>query len=151
MICKRTKPYEDFGVSVPAMPSGMTALGIFFFFGATMAFLAGFMLLRPGTVLDYLWKMNPSAYAEMAPLGRMIGPLFFLLSAVMALTGIGWFKRRSWGWILAVIIMATQFVGDLINMISGQYIRGGVGAIIAGALLLYLARPATRIVFNRTP
>src|SRR5437588_206818 len=141
---------ENRSPAAPGLSGGMTALGIFFFFGATMAFLAGFMLLRPGTVLDHLWKMNPSAYAEMAPLGRMIGPLFFLLSAVMALTGIGWFKRRSWGWVLAVIIMATQFVGDLINMIGGQYIRGGAGAIIAGALLFYLVRPATRRAFNRT-
>src|SRR5256885_10219173 len=94
----------------PAFSGGMTALGIFFFFGAAMAFLAGFALFWPGTILDHLWKINPSAYAAMAPLGRMIGPLFFLLSAVIALTGISWFKRRSWGWVLAVIIMATQFV-----------------------------------------
>ena len=134
----------------PAFSGGMTALGIFFFFGATMAFLAGFMLLRPGTVLDRLWKMNPSAHAEMAPLGKMIGPLFLLLSAVMVFAGIGWFKRRFWGWILAVIIMGTQFAGDMVNMLNGQYLRGGIGALIAASLLFYLARPATRRVFNRT-
>ena len=136
------------GSDAAKLSGGMIALGIFFFFGATMAFLAGFTLFCPGTVLDHLWKMNAPAYAEMAPLGKIIGPLFLLLSALMVLTGIGWFKRRFWGWILAVIIMGTQFVGDMVNMIRGEYIRGGVGALIAVSLLFYLARPATRRVFT---
>ena len=38
---------------------GMTAIGVFLLFGATMACLAGTTLVRPGTVLDRMWALNP--------------------------------------------------------------------------------------------
>lgn len=90
--------------SAALRPAGFTALGIFFFFGAAMALLAGCTLLWPGSALDRAWQLNPDAYKQMAPIGSRVGALFLLLSAVLLLTGIGWLKRRRWGWILAVII-----------------------------------------------
>lgn len=130
-------------------PAGFTALGLFFFFGTAMALLAGCTLLWPGSALDRAWKLNPDAYKQMAPAGNRIGPLFLLLSAVLLLTGIGWLKRRRWGWILAVIVMITQLLGDLMNVFLGYSLRGLVGVVIVAALLFYLFRPAVRGVFER--
>ena len=103
-----------------------------------MAGLAGTTLLWRGTVLDRAWTLNPTAYQQLSPLGSKIGILFLLLSSALLVSGIGWFRRRLWGWRLAVAIIATQVLGDIINLVRGDWLRGGIGVVIAGALLLYL-------------
>jgi len=131
-----------------SLPTGFTALGIFFFFGAAMALLAGCTLFWPGSALDRVWQLNPNAHTQMAPIGRKVGSLFLPLSIVLLLTGIGWLKRRRWGWIIAVIIIITELLGVLMNIYLGDYLRGLVGLIIVAALLYYLFRPAVRGVFE---
>jgi hypothetical protein len=123
---------------------GFTAMGIFLFFGSIMASFAATTLLWRGTVLDRLWALNPTAYKQLAPLGGTVGILFLLLGAALATAGIGWFRRRLWGWRLAVVIIAIQLLGDVVNVIRGDLLRGGTGVIIAGALLLFLLRSKIR-------
>ena len=119
-------------------PRGFTAIGVFLFFGAVMASLAATTLLWRGTVLDRLWTLNPTAYKQLAPLGRIVGILFLALSAALITAGIGWFQRRVWGWRLMVVIISTQVLGDVVSCVRGDWLRGGTGVIIAGALLLFL-------------
>ena len=126
---------------------GFTAIGIFLFFGAVMAGLAATTLLSPGTPLDRLWVLNPIAHNRLVHLGRTVGILFLLLGAALTAAGVGWFRRRLWAWRLAVVIIATQVVGDLVNCVRGDLLRGGTGVIIAGALLLFLLRPKIRDSF----
>jgi hypothetical protein len=95
-----------------------------------------------------MWALNPTAYRKLAPLGRTVGPLFLLLSATMVIASVGWFKRRFWGWGLAVGIISTQVAGDSINLVRGDFVRGGTGLAIAGALLLYLLRRQVRTTFH---
>lgn len=128
-------------------PRGLSAIGAFLFFGATMAGLAGITLAFPGTILDGMWRLNRDAYVQMAPLGPAVGCLFLLLSVALAVAGIGWLRRRYWGWLLAIAIIATQVLGDFVNFIRGDYLRGGVGVIIAGALLYYMTHPRVRSAF----
>lgn len=133
---------------VHKMPRGITAVGVFLFFGAAMASIAGTTLTWPGSFLDRLWVLNPTAHKHLANLAKPAGILFLLLAAVLAIAGTGWFKHRLWGWRLAVAVFATQVLGDLINFFSGDYVRGSVGFSVATALLFYLLRPAVRAVFN---
>jgi hypothetical protein len=126
---------------------GFTPIGIFLFFGAIMASLAAITLLWRGTVLDRVWTLNPMAYKQLAPLGGTIGILFLLLSAALTTAGIGWFRRRLWGWRLAVVIIATQVLGDVVNCVRGDWLSGGTGLIIAGALLSFLLQPRIRAWF----
>jgi len=137
------------GSSFP--PRGMTAIGIFLLFGSATALLAGISLVRPGTTLDHLWALNPHAYKQLAPLGRTVGPLFLLLSALLGIAGTGWLRRRKWGWQLAVTIIAIQIVGDVVSALRGQVVPGSVGVVVAGALLLYMTRPYVRSVFVTKP
>jgi hypothetical protein len=127
--------------------TGITAMGIFLFFGATMASLAGVTLIWRGTILDQMWAINAPAYRQLAPFGKTVGIPLLLLGATMAVAGTAWFKRRVWGWRLAVAIIATQVFGDLVNAFMGDLVRGGVGFVIAGALLVYLLRPQVRCAF----
>jgi len=122
-------------------------MGIFLFFGATMASIAGVTLIWRGTILDRMWALNAPAYRQLAPFGRTVGIPLLLLGATMAVAGTAWFKRRLWGWRLAVAIIATQVLGDLVNAFMGDLVRGGVGFVIAGALLAYLLRPEVRGTF----
>ena len=124
-----------------------TAIGIFLFFGATMASLAAITLIWRGTALDGVWDLNPTAYKELTPLGGSVGILFLLLGATLAVAGVGWFRHRLWGWRLAIAIIATQVLGDFVNCVRGDFLRGGIGAIIAGGLLLFLLRSKIRGAF----
>jgi hypothetical protein len=117
---------------------GFTAIGIFLFFGALMAGLAATTLLWRGTALDRAWALNPMAYEQLAPLGVIIGILFPLLGVALMTAGIGWFRRRLWGWRLAVAIVAIQVLADVVNCFRGDWLHGGIGIIIAGVLLLFL-------------
>ena len=125
----------------------MTAMGIFLLLGAVMASLAGTTLVWRGTALDNMWALNPRAYKELAPFGRAVGIPFLLLSFALAVASIGWFKYRLWGWRLAVAIIATQVLGDLVNAFMGDVVRGSIGFVIAVALLVYLLRPEVRAAF----
>ena len=112
-----------------------------------MASLAATTLLWRGTPLDRVWALNPVAYKQLAPLGSTVGIFFLMLGAALTLAGIGWFRRRLWGWRLAVVIIAVQVLGDVVNCVRGELLRGGIGVLIAGALLLFLLQSKIRAAF----
>ena len=112
-----------------------------------MAVLAATTLLWRGTPLDRAWALNPRAYEQLAPLGNKVGILFVLLSVALTVAGAGWFRHRRWGWWLTVSIIGTQVIGDIINVIRGDWLRGGIGVVIAGLLLLYLLSARIKAAF----
>src|SRR5258708_6458802 len=69
------------------MPRGITTVGVFLFFGATMASIAGTTLTWPGTFLDRLWVLNPTAHKQLATSAKPAAILFLLLAAVLAMAG----------------------------------------------------------------
>jgi hypothetical protein len=135
---QQMRNHDRTGVDGAAGPITLrfTATGIFLFFGAVTAGLAATTLLWRGTALDRLWALNPNAHKQL------------LLSAALSAAGIGWFRRRLWGWRPAVAIISTQVLGDVVNCVRGDLLRGGIGVIIAGALLLFLLRPTIRAMFT---
>ncbi|MGA8524736.1 MAG: hypothetical protein WB629_01560 [Candidatus Sulfotelmatobacter sp.] len=134
---------------IPGKPPLFTPIGAFLFFGAAMASLAGITLIWRGTILYRVWVLNPRAWQQLAPSGKLVGISFLILATVLALAGVGWFRRQLWGWRLCVAIIATQVLGDLVNCLRGDFLRGGVGFAIGGALLIYLLRPKIRAYFRR--
>jgi hypothetical protein len=136
------------GVHKRDKPPGFALIGAFLFFGATMACLAATTLLWHGTFLDRAWTLNPRAYEQLAPLGRSVGALFALLSGSLVTAGVGWFRRRLWGWWLAVGIIATQVIGDVVNLVRGDWLRGITGVVIAGAFLFYLLTTRVKAAFS---
>jgi hypothetical protein len=126
----------------------MIGVGAFLLFGACMAALAGTTLLWPGTPLDQAWALNKAAHTQLSAAGRSVGGLFLLLSAILIAASVGWFKGRLWGWGLTVGVISTQVVGDFVNLLRGDVLRGGTGLAIAGGLLCYLLRHDVRANFH---
>jgi hypothetical protein len=133
----------------PKRPRGFAAIGAFFVFGATMAAYAAVTLVLPGTILDALWVLNKRGHAGLALLGRGAVLLFAVLSVLLALAAVGWFRRKYWGWMLGVTIIAINATGDLINAAMGDWLKGTVGVAIAGLLLIYMTRPGVKNYFRR--
>ena len=123
-------------------------IGLFLLFGSGMAALAGTMLVWPGTMLDRLWSLNDTAHAELKQTGSYIGPLFWALSITLVGAAVGWFRQRVWAFRLTVAIVCAQVAGDLVNLARGDLVRGGVGVLIAGALLVYLLRSNIRTALH---
>jgi hypothetical protein len=65
-------------------------------FGSTIALIVGATLAWKGTALDRIWLLNPFAYQRLAPFGKLVGIPLLVLSALLALAAVGWFKRRLW-------------------------------------------------------
>ena len=129
-------------------PRGFAIMGAFFVFGATMAAYAAATLFEPGTVLDRLWALNKTGHAQLAALGKGAGLGFVVLSALLCATSVGWFRRRYWGWILGVTIIAINAAGDVVNLVIGEHLKGAVGVGIAGLLLIYMTRSRVRHYFG---
>jgi len=137
-------------MSRPA-PPGLRAVGIFLLFAAVMASLAGVTLIWRHAPLTRMWRLNPRAYTVLAPLGAAAGVPFLILGMCLAAAAVLWLRHRVWGWRLAVVIVALQTLGDLVNMFLGRVIEGGAGVAIAGALLGYLLWTPVRAAFRRPP
>jgi hypothetical protein len=130
-------------------PRGFMAIGVFFVFGATMAAYAAATLLKPGTMLDGLWVLNKTGHAQLMSLGESVALGFVVLSALMGVGAVGWFRRRYWGWALGTTIIAINAAGDLINGVRGEWRKGAVGVVIAGLLLFYMTRSGVRKYLRR--
>jgi hypothetical protein len=131
------------------VPGGLMAFGVFLFWGAAMASLAAITLTWRGTVLDHAWALNPAGYKQLAPFGSKAGILFAILGVTLAAAGIGWFKRLMWAWRLAIVIIATQVIGNIVNILLGRTLEGAVGITVSGALLWYLLWGRVRAVFRK--
>ena len=112
-----------------------------------MAAYAAVTLFRPGTFLDRLWALNPRGHIGLTGLGPMVAVPFSVLSIVLFLAALGWFRRQYWGWLLGTVVIATNLAADFIHAFLGDWLRSGVGVIIAGLLLFYLTRPPVRTYF----
>lgn len=110
------------------LPQGLVAVGIFLFFGASMVCLAGTTLVWPGTILDRAWAINEPAYRQLAPYAKTVGIPFLLLGAILAVAGIGWLKRRLWGWRLALAVIAIQVLRDLVNALKAMSLGVALGS-----------------------
>jgi hypothetical protein len=129
-------------------PFGYTAIGVFLFFGATMASFAAITLAVPGTFLDRAWMLNPVAHQQLSSLGKIMAVPFLVLALALLMAGLGWFRRRRWGWALALAIIGINLLGDLFNALRGEWLKGGVGVLIAGLLLTYMSREHVRNYFR---
>jgi hypothetical protein len=126
------------------MPTGIRLLVAFFAFGATMCLLTVVLLLVPGTALDALWRLNPDAQTAFQSLGEFSILLMMVLGSACALAAFGLAKDRRWGINLALVILALNLAGDLVNAFARYDFRTLLGLPIGGAMIFYLSRMRSR-------
>lgn len=119
-------------------PRAITALSIFFVAGATISLIASISLLLPNSFLEPIWRLNPSAHESLSRPGLWAALMLSTVSMLCAAAAIGLWRGSRWGYWLAVGLILTNLLGNVINVVLGTEPRALVGVPIATALLTYL-------------
>lgn len=120
-----------------------------FFAVATCILLSvGMALLLPESKFEAIWDLYPARRLVLMPHRSWLGPGFLTLAIAMVSASIGCFRRRKWGWWLAVGIFLVNGIGDAGQVLLGHFLEGGIGVAVAGAILFYLSRPEVRAMFT---
>ncbi len=130
-------------------PVGIAVLSAFAFVAAVIAGVAAASLAFPGSGLEPMWRLNPRGYQAFASMHGWAVLFLSAVSGMSVITGIGLWRRRRWGYVIAVVGLAIQLIGDILNVVLGTEPRAIIGVPIVAALLLYLSRPKIRSVFER--
>lgn len=132
-------------------PAGVTAISLFFVFGALMSALAAALLLLPGTALDALWRINPRGHAGFVAMGNQAVLLMAVVCGSCAIVATGLWQRRKFGYWSAGVMLSINLAGDTWNAITYRDWRTLIGLPIAGLMIGYLVsvrksfRPAINV------
>lgn len=135
--------------NVQARPRRISALSLFFGFGAAISFLCVIALLFPGGLLEPMWRLNPRAHSAFVSMGPWAIALLVPLSAACGITGAGLWYLKSWGYYLAIVLLLCNLIGDLYNTISGTEPRAAIGIPVVITILFFITRPAIRSIFRK--
>src|SRR5262245_19082406 len=128
-------------------PKGITALSVFFAFGAAMALTSFVALLFPGGFLEPMWRLNPRAREAFGSMGGWALLLMAAVGVACAFAAFGLWRGRRWGYILALVILSVNLIGDLTNALLGIEPRAWFGVPVAALILWFLATPRVRTFF----
>ena len=117
---------------------GITALALFFAFGAIMSGLTAVMLLFPGSWLEPLWRLNPRARDGFAALGPWAVLLMAVVCIACATAALGLRGCKRWGYWAALTILSINLIGDTANAVIAHDWRTLIGLPIGGAMIAYL-------------
>lgn len=131
-----------------ARPLVVTFLLVLFVIGIFASLISVITLAFPGTFLDVVWRVNPNAHAGLIRIGGWSVVLMSTVFVACLLTAIGLWRRLTWGYWLAMAMLAANLIGDAINVINGTERRAIVGVPIVLLLLLFLSRRKTREYFR---
>ena len=127
---------------------GLTALVLFFAFGALASGTSAVTLAIPGTPLDELWRLNPRGHSSLIGIGNWAVVLMVAVCVACSAAARGLVIRAAWGRWLAIGIVATNLVGDVFNAAVLGDLRTLIGIPIAAAIIAYLMRPSTKSAFS---
>src|SRR5438094_10379482 len=117
-----------------ARPIGVTALSLFFLFGAGASFVSFISLLFPGSFLEPIWRLNPRARAGLGGMGVWAVILMGAVCVGCALAAVGLWRGARWGYWLAVSLVASNLLGDIVHVFLGRDPRDVIGIPIALAV-----------------
>lgn len=129
-------------------PIGITLLSIFSFAATGITLLASLSLLFPNGVLEPIWRLNPRARVDLGGIGIWAVLLFFVVGVTCLIEGIGLWRGKRWGYLLATVGLGVNALGDLINALSGREPRAIVGVPIVILILAYLSTRRVRLFFS---
>ncbi len=115
--------------------------------GTVLSVAVGLSILWPGTFLDIIWKLNPTAYMMFTSVGKVSGVLLICLGILSLIAGLSLLQGRKWSWWLALFLLLTVAI---IN--SSRFVAGDPGEFLGTPLTLCLLwlhlRPNVRKYFG---
>lgn len=131
---------------------GWLLIGIFLSFGASMLALSAVLLSFPDLRFSkWFWSLRPDSHAQLVSLGKPLIFGFGVLAGIFAAASTLWFRRRFAGWILGLVLIGANLVGDIAQLFSGRIFEGSLGVVLGGALFFYMTSAKIRGNFKRTP
>lgn len=122
----------------------------FLVFATSTAAIIGTLLLFPGKMLESVWRFNSEARSAFQSMGKLASLVLFIVGAVACGGAVGIYRRRKWGWNLAVILFSVNALGDAVSLFApGRILQGSFGVLISGSFILYLVQPRVRQQFSR--
>lgn len=129
-------------------PVVVPVVAAFLGLAAMVAAVVAVSLLLPGTFLDRIWTLNRTAEAGFHSFGKYSGGLIAVVGVAAAAAAIGLLKGRRWAWLMALAVFALDGAGDVVNlMLSGDWVRSGMGAAVAAVFVGCLAGRRVREYF----
>lgn len=133
----------------PRRPITPLIVGGFYFLACAICSAAAASLLLPGPAFEWMWAIKRPAYQQLLAMAPWSGFGFAALAIAMALTSVGCFQAKRWGWVMAVAIFAVNGVADGARLFAGEVLEGLIGVVTAGAILYALSRPKMRDAFDK--
>lgn len=130
-------------------PAGVTALSIFFMVATVIALVALISLLFPNGFLEPMWRLNPRGRAGLAKIGSWAVILFFFVGSACAIAAVGLWRCARWGYVVGIIVLSINLLGDVINVVTGTERRAALGVPIVISILVYLMTKRVRSFFAR--
>jgi hypothetical protein len=128
-------------------PVGITALSIFFSFGAVASFVSFMLLLFPGSFLEPMWRLNPRAREGLTAIGVWGIALMCTMCVACAAAAVGMWRGLRWAYWVALELMVINLLGDITNVVLGIEPRAVIGIPIALAIILFLVSRRVRKFF----
>ena len=129
-------------------PIGITLLSICSFVSTGITLLASLSLLFPKGALESIWRLNPRARAGLGAIGLWAVLLFFVVGVTCFIVGIGLWRGKRWGYVMAIVGLCIDALGDLFNALSGREPRAIVGVPVVVLILAYLLTRRIRLFFG---
>jgi uncharacterized membrane protein (DUF2068 family) len=130
-------------------PAGVSVVAIWQYIVAFFLGVITVLLFFAGSLLSNAFAENEAALAG----GVLVvfGIILLLFVALFIALGIGLWRMRSWAHITTMIVYSLSIALNLFGALGGNGIEGSsvVGLLIAIAIVVYLALPATRAAFRR--
>ncbi len=130
-----------------ARPIGITALSLFFLFGAGASFVSSISLLFPGSFLEPIWRLNPRARSGLGGMGVWAVILMGAICLACASAAVGLWRGARLGYWLAVCLLAINLFADILNVFLGTEPRAVIGIPIALAILAFMMSRRVRRFF----
>lgn len=113
-----------------------------------MCSLTVILLLFPGTPLDVVWRIKPTAREELSAFGLFTIPLMLIIGAACGSAAVGLAKGAEWGRRMAIGILCVNLAGDTANAIMRANCRTLIGLPIGGLMIVYLMSRRVRPFFT---
>jgi len=135
-------------------PTGVTILAVLCFVFAGLALLAALALMFLGGMFAQVVESSGMG-AMLAGAGAFVGVLVLILAGLYFLVGFGLWKLKSWGRILALVLVALGLISAAMGLFSSlSPFQAGVFAwqlfvcLLDIWIIVYLLKPHVKQAFS---